>query len=78
MMASRRKDFVIYHSENSNNTVSRLDAEDESVVVFLLLDDGFAQPGKGFAQMVHRLLDGLGVHLNQVDVFRIAGLRLQI
>ena len=33
MMASRRKDFVIYHSENSNNTVSRLDAEDESCCV---------------------------------------------
>lgn len=28
--------------------------------------------------MVHRLLDELGVHLNQVDVFRLAGLRLQI
>ena len=28
--------------------------------------------------MIHRLLDGLGVHLNQVDVFRIAWLWLQI
>ena len=28
--------------------------------------------------MVYRLLNGLGIHLNQVDVFRVAGLRLQI
>ena len=53
-------------------------AEDERVVVFLLLDDGFAQPGEDFAQMVYRFLDGFGVYLNQVDVFRVAGRRLQI
>lgn len=58
--------------------IGRLNAEDEGVVVLLLLDDGFAQPGEGFAQMVYRLLNGLGIHLNQVDVFRVAGLRLQI
>ena len=58
--------------------IGRLYAEDEGVVVFLLLDDGFAQPGEDFAQMVYRLFDGFGIHLDQVDVFRIAGLRLQI
>ena len=45
----------------------RLYAEDEGIVVFLLLDDGFAQPGEGFAQMVYRLFDGFGIHLDQVD-----------
>lgn len=40
--------------------IGRLYAEDEGVVVFLLLDDGFAQPGEDFAQMVYRLFDGFG------------------
>lgn len=58
--------------------IGRLYAEDEGIVVFLLFDDGFAQPGEGFAQMVYRFFYGFGVHLDQVDVFRIAGLRLKV
>lgn len=48
--------------------VGRLYAKYESVVVFLLLNDGFAQPGEGFAKMVYRFLDGFSVYLYQVDV----------
>ena len=58
--------------------ISRLHLEHQRIVVLLLLHHRFTQPSQSIPQMVYRFFNGFCLHLYQVDVLRVSGLRLQI